>query len=342
MALNRMQLFCPIFSTPPVQFTKAIRTRAAHDSPQVVGPLLSCDRLRRREAKSMPPVLVSPRSPNRGELFFQRAREQMMARMRSEAAPISWLHVTGMIVVLWAVSSETFAQVREATVAELRGTAVRGNAAPLRNLDTVKAGERLRLSSGSQVSLFTSEDGKLYVIDGPADVLLTAQGVMANGKLAATHKLSEAYRNVKVGGAEMVQGSMVMRTGGGSRLRGPEGVVSAEAARTFSWTPVAGSVRLELATHSGDGVYRAVARDGVLTLPAEVRLVPGERYVWGIFAEGNAAAPLDWTEFSVASSADAQGPGVPESAAERVLHAAWLSSRGLERAASRTLQSGRD
>ena len=337
-----MQISCPIFSTPGVQFKNAFGTGAAQDSPQVVGPLLSCDLLRRREAKSMPPMLASPRSPNRGELFLERVLESLMARISSsEAAPISWLHVLGLIVVLWAVSSDSIAQARDLVVTEVRGTAVRSNSSAVRTLETLKVGERVRLSSDSRVCLFADQDANLYEIDGPAEVLLSPKGVLANGKPVEGRKLADAYRNVKVNGSELVQGSMVMRSAGGARLRGPEGVVSEDAARTFSWTAAA-PVRFELTTQSGDLVYRSSARGTGLELPADVRLARGQRYAWGIFAEGNGTAPLDWTEFTVAGDAESNGPAVPTTATERVLYAGWLNSKGLERAASRMLQPVRD
>jgi hypothetical protein len=291
----------------------------------------------------MPPMLASPRSPNRGELFLKRAPESLMARISSsDAAPISWLHVFGLLVILWAVSSDSIAQARDLVVTEVRGTAVRSNSSPVRSLDTLKVGERVRLSSDSRVCLFSDQDAGLYEIDGPAEIQLSPKGVLANGKAVEARKLADAYRNVKVNGSELVQGSMVMRSSGGPRLQGPEGVVSADLARTFSWTAAAGIMRFELTTQSGDVVHRVSTRGTKLTLPAEVRLVSGERYVWAIFAEGNTAAPLDWTEFTVAGNTESSGPGIPASATERVLYSAWLNSMGMERAAARTLQPKRD
>jgi len=336
-----MQLSCPIFSTPPVQFTKAFRAARAHDSPQVVGPLLSCDPLRRREAKSMPPMLVSPRSPNRGELFLKRARESLMARISNiDAAPISWLHVFGLIVVLWAVSSDSIAQARDLVVTEMRGTAVRSNSSPVRSLDTLKVGERVRLSSDSRVCLFAEQDAGLYEIDGPAEIQLSPKGVLANGKAVEARKLADAYRNVKVNGAELVQGSMAMRSNGSMRLIGPEGAVSKEDARRFSWVQQPGTWRFELSTDAGSLVHRGEARNGRLELPNEVAMQPGTKYVWGILPAQGGTTPIDWTEFTLVEAAALPArPGENASASEKVLYAAWLKSQGLDRAAVRTLSS---
>jgi len=118
-----------------------------------------------------------------------------MARISSsDAAPISWLHVFGLIVVLWAVSSDSLAQARDLVVTEVRGTAVRSNSSAVRSLETLKVGERLRLSSDSRVCLFADQDANLYEIDGPAEVLLSPKGVLANGKPVEGRKLADAYR----------------------------------------------------------------------------------------------------------------------------------------------------
>jgi hypothetical protein len=264
-----------------------------------------------------------------------------MARISSsDAAPISWLHVFGLIVVLWAVSSDSLAQARDLVVTEVRGTAVRSNSSAVRSLETLKVGERLRLSSDSRVCLFADQDANLYEIDGPAEVLLSPKGVLANGKPVEGRKLADAYRNVKVNGSELVQGSMVMRSQGTLRLLAPEGVVAPGAAREFTWVQQPGTWRFELSTDSGALVHRAEARDGKLELPTDVVLRPGGTYVWGILPAQGGTTPTDWTEFMVAEAASATTPpGEESSRSEKLLYAAWLKSRGLERAAVRIVSS---
>ena len=285
----------------------------------------------------MPPMLVSPRSPNRGELFFQRVRESWMARISSsEAAPISWLHVVGLIVVLWAVSSDSLAQARDLVVTEVRGNAVRSNSSAVRTLDTLKVGERVRLSSDSRVSLFADQDAKLYEIDGPAEIQLSPKGVLVNGKAVEARKLDDAYRNVKVNGSELVQGSMVMRSNASLRLLGPEGTVAPASAREFRWVQQPGTWRFELATDAGILMHRAEARDGRMTLPANVTLENGVHYVWGVLPSQGGTTPADWTEFLVnESQAFPARPGADATSSERVVYGAWLKSRGLNRAALR-------
>ncbi|APV49166.1 hypothetical protein BWI17_05415 [Betaproteobacteria bacterium GR16-43] len=251
--------------------------------------------------------------------------------------PISWLHVLGFVVVLWAASSDVLAQ---ALVTEVRGNAIRANSAPLRALDTLRAGDRVRLSSDARAGFFVSEDSQLYLVDGPAEVLVGNKSVMANGKPVAPKQLDGAYRTIKAGGSELVQGSMVMRAHGNMRVLAPEGVVVAGDWREFTWVQQPGTWRFELSTDAGALVHRAEARNGKLVLPPEVSLQVGSKYVWGILPALGGTTPTDWTEFTVVEAGTYPAkPTEDASASEKILYATWLKSRGLERAAVRMVSS---
>jgi len=253
---------------------------------------------------------------------------------------MSWLHVIGFVLVLWAVASDAMAQAREILVTEVRGSAVRvaNGSAAVRALDALKAGDRLRLGLESQVSIFVSDEAQIYVVDGPAEVSIAPRSVLANGKPVVARKLDEGYRGMKVT-PELVQGSLVMRSAQGVRLEGPEGPVAAADARTYRWRGDGNSWRFELASESGELVHRAIAIDRV-SLPAEVAMKPG-RYVWGISPVSAQAAPLDWTEIEVRGDASASPapPAAAASATERMLYAAWLRAHAMPRAAARTAQA---
>lgn len=250
---------------------------------------------------------------------------------------ISWLHVLGFIVVLWAASSDVLAQ---ALVTELRGNAVRGNSAPLRALDTLRAGDRVRLSSDARAGFFVTEDSRLYLVDGPAEVLVGNRGITANGNPVAPKQLDGVYKTVKTGNAELVQGSMIMRSNGNMRVLAPEGVVVAGDSREFTWVQQPGSWRFELSTDAGVLVHRAEARNGKLALPPEMTLQVGSKYVWGILPALGGTTPTDWTEFSVVEAGTFPArPTEDASASEKLLYATWLKSRGLERAAIRIVSS---
>lgn len=264
----------------------------------------------------------------------------MPDREHHGSSSVSWLHVAGFVLVLWMVASDAMAQVRELVVTEMRGNAVRASGSvPVRALDSLKAGDRVRLSSDSQIGLFSAADAQLYIVDGPAEVAIGPKGVTANGKPAEPRQMRDMYRGVKANSAELVQGSMIMRSGFGLELQGPEGMVSPQAARRFTWTQAPGVWRFELSTDSGELVHRAEARDGKLDLPTEVVLKPAVKYVWGIAPPQGGATPADWTEFVISESAAAQA--LPEGAppSERVLYAAWLMSKDLGRAAVRMVNS---
>lgn len=247
-----------------------------------------------------------------------------------------WLHVAAFILLLWAVSSETFAQVRDLVVTEVSGSVsgVGNGSAPLRVLETVRPATRLRLGPDSQLALFSAADAHLYVMSGPAEVSIGPREIVANGKPVAPRKLHDAYRTIKGSTADLVQGSLVMRNAAGLRVLSPEGVVGAGTARQFSWTPAPGAWRFELSADSGDVVYRSDVRGASLELPADLKLRAGSKYVWGLLPATGSSAPVDWTEFVVTEEASAPAKG--EAPSERIVHAMWLRSRGLERAAIRT------
>lgn len=249
-------------------------------------------------------------------------------------SPLRLLRVAG-FVVFWAAASGAMSQMRELVVTEVHGSAVRSsNGSQVRALEGLKAGERVRLSSDSRIGLFSSADAQLYLVDGPAEVAVATTSVTANGKPATPRQMQEMYRGVKVNPVDLVQGSLVMRSMAGLELLAPEGMVSPRAARRFTWTAVPGAWRFELSTDAGELVHRSDARGGALTLPDDVVLTPGVKYVWGVAPAQGGATPADWTEFVIAESA-AQAPAADALASERALYAAWLAARDMGRAAAR-------
>lgn len=265
----------------------------------------------------------------------------MLNRDHNHAMPNSWLQVVGFIVVLWAAASDAMAQVGDVLVTEVRGTVVRASknsVQPVRALQSIKVGERIRLSSDSQVTLFLSEDARLYVLDGPAEISVGPKAILSNGKAAPSKKLDDAFRGVKIDSGELVQGSLVMRSFQPVSLVSPEGAVALLEARTFRWKGAGGPVRFELATDAGDLVHRANVTSDVVTLPQSITLTAGTKYVWGILRDGDASTVADWTEFVVMERGGLK-PSETASRSERVVYAAWLQQNQLPRAAVRALPS---
>lgn len=241
------------------------------------------------------------------------------------------------------LSVPAIAASQEALVTELSGTAHRSSGKafkPVRVLDKVTPGEKLVIKARSRATLFVASDATLYVIEGPAEIQVTAKGLRAtNGKLPSPRKLDEAYRGLKVDTRALAQGSLVMRGNESARVESPEGFVGAEDARRFRWSGGPGGWQFELATDTGELVHRSEAFDGRLELPREVELKAGTKYVWGIAPLATESKPVDWTEFVIAEGA--AGPGAPEAGAprtEQLLYAAWLRGKGLPRAAARALE----
>jgi hypothetical protein len=260
----------------------------------------------------------------------------MINRDHNHGMPKPWLQVIGFIVVLWAAASDAMAQARDVLVTEVRGTVVRNavkGVSPVRALDNLKAGDRVRLSSDSRLALFASSDALLYTVDGPAEVVVGPKGVTTNGKPASSIKVDEAYRNIKVNTAEMVQGSLVMRGANSVTLLSPDGAVNPSEARTFRWKSSGEPVLFELATDAGDLVHRAALSGDSLRLPEGIALNVGTKYVWGVRREGDAPARAEWTDFVVLE----RHPKMNDTASrsERVVYAAWLQHNHLSRAAAR-------
>lgn len=282
----------------------------------------------------MPPALPLP-GPPAGESFLSRDTRMPRYHRQPDSSPMSWLHVIGFVLVLWAVASDAMAQARDMIVTEVRGGAVRVSGAPVKPLDTMKAGERFRLAADSRVGIFSAQEAQLYVVEGPGEVAIGPQGVAANGRAVAGRKLDEAYRNIKPRPGDLVQGSLVMRSARSLRLVSPEGAVPSSAARAFSWTGEALPWRFELGTDEGEPVYSATTAGNRLELPPSIELKPGVKYVWGLRAASAGASPVDWTEFIVR---DGAAPPEGASASERVVHALWLQSQSLPRAAARAME----
>ncbi len=260
----------------------------------------------------------------------------MFPRDQDRTTRTSWLHVAGFVLVLWAVSSDVLAQALGNFVSDVRGTVAWSSGAraqPVRSLDPVKVGDRMRASSDSHVAVFFAADAALYLVDGPAEVAITDRGVLANGRPVAARQLNVAYRNIKASADGLVQGSLVMRGSPRVRLVAPQGAVVETDARRFQWTGDEAAWTLELASEDGNRVHRVEVRGREYSLPESVVLQPGVKYVWGIGPSANDVPALDWTEFVVDSGAPSQ-----VDRADRVIHAVWLHERGLRRAAQRMLE----
>lgn len=285
----------------------------------------------------MPPALPLP-GPPAGESFLSRS-SLLTDRNRNGSTPMSWLHVIGFVLVLWAAASDAMAQAREILVTEVSGSAVRSvGSGPVKALETLRPGDRVRLGTESRIGAFSSQDAQLYIVDGPAEISITRDGITANGRPVAGRKLDDVYRNIKARPADLVQGSLVMRSARSLRLAAPEGPVALADARTYTWTGEPVPWLFELGTDEGEPVYSATVSGNRLELPPAIVLKPGVKYVWGLRASGPGAPPVDWTEFVVRDGGPAQRAGASPS--ERTVHALWLQSQSLTRAATRSMEEG--
>lgn len=281
----------------------------------------------------MTPAFFSPRFTPGRDLFF---RETAMTPANRVAT------LAGRFVLAAAMALPVFAQ--PPLVTELQGPASRQAAAaerPVAVLETLAAGERLRIPARSRATVFVPGEAALYEIAGPAEILVTpGEGLSAvSGELPAPRRLHEAYRNLRVDAPNIAQGGLILRNESSRvALVSPVGVVSASSARHFQWKAESGlEVRIELATGDGAALLQAAVSTGELRLPEWITLQPGRRYTWGVFLPSAPDSPVDWTDFLVAAAAEPV-PGPPgDSRSERSLYAAWLFAKGLPRASIRAL-----
>ena len=266
------------------------------------------------------------------------------ARNRT-SEPVSWLHAAGVILILWAASSDAFAQARGFLVTEVHGTVMKpvgSGTSAVKALEWLRAGDRLRLSSDSSVALYRAQSAQLFVVEGPATVTVDTAGVLSNGKWIPARKLDPAYRSIRLDSRDLVQGSLVMRSSRDrARAISPEGVVDPLAAPRFAWEGAAQEWYIEIATDAGALVHRTRVAGNEFRLPPENSLREGERYVWSVASDAGESAAGDWTEFEVRKRSIPKPP-LPTADAtrtERLLYAAWLKSQGLHRAAARGLEN---
>jgi hypothetical protein len=257
-----------------------------------------------------------------------------------------WRRFAGCALVLCTLVPAANAQVRELLVTEVRGNAVRAGAkpAPLRAMETLRVGERVRLSTDTQVGLFNAADAKLYLVEGPTEIAIGGRDIRANGKAVAPTRLHDAYRNVKLDVRDVTQGSLTLRSEASAvRVVSPEGMVAAGEARTFTWKGDSGPWYFEIAAGDGRLVHRERCEGNAYRLPPEVALDPGQRYAWAVTRRPGALGLGDWTEFTIAPAGASfpPSPAATSTVSERVLHAGWLQDRGLERAALRVVAAGR-
>jgi hypothetical protein len=231
----------------------------------------------------------------------------------------------------------------EAIVTELRGAVVKVTpkaSVALREWDAVKEGDRISVPAGAHVSIFFSPTATLYDLGQPIEVVVKGGALKAtSGTLPAPRNLHAAYRKLKIDSSELVQGSLVMRSGETVKLLGPEGIVTPEEARRFQWAPTNDGFRLELAASSGEPVLAREVKGGALDLPGDVSLKARTTYVWGLSPPVPGSKPTEWTEFRLADPNDKRPqpprPTAADPRSEWLLYAAWLRSRGLHRAALR-------
>jgi hypothetical protein len=187
------------------------------------------------------------------------------------------------LVLLASLASPVVAVEPVALVTELSGTGTLGvkpQAHSLELLQDLAPGARLTLANGARAVIVHTASGVVYELSGPGNFRVLARAVeAADGKGRVNRRdLPAEIRSYKLNPATAAQASIVLRSGGGLRLDGPEGGVLSQDELRYSVSGTLKDTRLEVFDEQGSSVLRVDAADGVFQLEGRHAWVPGRRY----------------------------------------------------------------
>jgi hypothetical protein len=165
------------------------------------------------------------------------------------------------------------------------------------------------LEPEARVTLFFAQGSRAFELAGPARYEVAADGVrpLNGSRTVAARALNQAFGALRIDRAALAPAGVRMRDPGGDRLvlLEPLGIVTEPGSISFHWQRASGSLgfyRLRLAREPAEVFYDVVVEGDRVTLPQEVRLLPGERILWHV---EEAAAPhraaSRWQSFVVAT-----------------------------------------
>jgi hypothetical protein len=194
------------------------------------------------------------------------------------------------------------------TVAESAGAKAKDRW-PAQLLQCLPPQRVVALEPQARVTLFFAQGSRAYELAGPARYEVAADGVrpLNGSRNVAPRPLNQAFGTLRIDRAALAPAGVRMRDPGGDRLvlLEPLGIITEPGSISFHWQRASGGLglyRLRLAREPGEVFYDVVVEGDSVTLPQDVKLLPGERILWHV---EEAAAPhraaSRWQSFVVAT-----------------------------------------
>lgn len=132
---------------------------------------------------------------------------------------------------------------------------VKINRWPLSLHQTAATGETVVLAAGGKVSLLYPQEARLWTVRGPGKVRIAAKGPAALDKKVylESRALPAVYREVEVGGVNVAQGALVLRSATPIRIAGPRLGLWLEPRGELQWSAPTWAKKFEVEIFKSDG-----------------------------------------------------------------------------------------
>lgn len=210
---------------------------------------------------------------------------------------------------------------------------------PLSMHHTAAVGEIVVLPTGGKVALLYPQEARLWTVQGPGKIRVTAKAPVALDKQVRVESrvLPAVYREVEVGSVHVAQGALVLRTASPLRIAGPRMALWLEPRGELQWNAPAWAQKFDVEVSRADG---SVIQN-YTTYEPRLQIADLQRgAAYGVRVEATDTAgrrQSDAIRFSVAedqrarellavrpaADADAQGRAAYEALLTAIASAAW-------------------
>ena len=257
-----------------------------------------------------------------------------LTKDRVNSMRIRWLVAVG----IWACVAVTAFAGNESAVV----TQVRGNASVAQRhldlLDPVNAGDSVEVAPGAEIVLFwPAQQQQQVTLTGPGSFFFSRDGtIRQSGSGSVRRESRDPAFAASVRRRDLViAGAIVRATAGPAEVPGPERIAASYP--VLAWQPRAhvGNWRLRVLDAADAPVFETSVASPALTLPDNVRLMPGQRYRYELRWQGRDGAVQATTVALQTLGADEDAelvrllPAPDAALATRVLFAFYLRNLGV-------------
>lgn len=208
---------------------------------------------------------------------------------------------------------------------------------PITILSELAAGSKIHLEAGGRIVVIYMKSGKEFQLDGPASISIgEAEPKLGSGGtlIRRTSLLTAETASLEMKGGKVIQGAIRMRDldMNNVKLLMPLAKVIQQSP-TFQWTTQADDQQFTLMLQeesSGKKLLETQVKGGSYSLPENIRLTPGEGYIWAVeFHQGHENVELLTASFTLASEKERNHfmqlkPKPDASFSDRIVYAALL------------------